>query len=699
MASTGKALSIARPREVATVEKGLTPEERKQWGMATIELDPTGLKTPYTQHSWVYTAVSKYSDQIKDIPLVLKQGRDTESAKEIEEGELYTAFNKPNSWWSVADLKEATVIWLLTKGNAIWLLDRPSPQAVPKEIWCLPHEMFKPKFLKGTWNISHWEMRNLAGTKTINVPPWDVVFFRLFGPDPFWGMSPLTALKKSLEGDWNAILFNEAFFKNGCIPGGMLTIGKEASKPQIEQIREMMRDRHQGLMRAFKAMVLQEGVAEYTPYTISQKDMDFKELRTMSREEIAGAFKIPPSIMGWKEQTHKATAEKEARDWISGSVKALCRVITDSLRSQFFFDYDQEYSWVEFDFSNLAALQEDLTEKITRADTMFGWGVPVSELNRLHELGIEAYPGWDESLLPISLIPRGSGEGIPPVTPPGGNGKKAIDGPTIDAGETRLITQAPAIRPHTPAEAALWGQWIGKTYPIERKFTADLRDYMLKVRVWFDGHLSRAGMSDLIEEVVEAGPANWLLLPESFDGELRKVGRRAYRKIAEDVGPLIEDHIRAAKIPYAFDIDDARITNFLQQKEIVLPDLNTRMKVRIKNAIEASIRLGETVAELQSDIHGIIGESRARAQTIARTETAQTANGLEHVSYKLAGVKTQQWLAARDDVVRETHLLDMAVGPHPVGTRWPNSQLLYPGDPSGNQEEFINCRCSTIPVE
>jgi SPP1 gp7 family putative phage head morphogenesis protein len=298
--------------------------------------------------------------------------------------------------------------------------------------------------------------------------------------------------------------------------------------------------------------------------------------------------------------------------------------------------------------------------------------------------------------------PEEPGDGEPPLEekPPKKKPKKAIGSPSGDAGETDLITQAATPRAHTAAELAIWGQWISRTAPIERGFKSQLRDYLLKVRRWFNGHLAgTAGAGDLIEEVIEAGPANWLVLPESFDGELRKIGRRNYRKIAEEVGPLIEQHIKAAKIPFAFDLDNARITNFLQQKEMVLPDLNKRVRGRVKDAIEDSIRQGKTISELQTNIHGIMGDSRSRALRIARTETAQTANGLEQESYKLAGVKTQQWIAARDEVTRDTHLMDMAVGPHPVGTRWPNTQLLYPGDPSGDPSEFINCRCSTIPVE
>ena len=56
----------------------------------------------------------------------------------------------------------------------------------------------------------------------------------------------------------------------------------------------------------------------------------------------------------------------------------------------------------------------------------------------------------------------------------------------------------------------------------------------------------------------------------------------------------------------------------------------------------------------------------------------------------------KEWLAAEDDRTRPTHA-DAGRGP-PIGMddtfRVGDSDLQFPGDPSGAAEEVINCRCT-----
>ena len=92
--------------------------------------------------------------------------------------------------------------------------------------------------------------------------------------------------------------------------------------------------------------------------------------------------------------------------------------------------------------------------------------------------------------------------------------------------------------------------------------------------------------------------------------------------------------------------------------------------------------------------------SAARADTIARTETAAAMNKGQHDVMENAeqelGVKmTKNWVATEDDRTRETHAAadgqtvkldaDFEVG---------DAELEFPSDPNGPPEEVINCRCA-----
>ena len=96
--------------------------------------------------------------------------------------------------------------------------------------------------------------------------------------------------------------------------------------------------------------------------------------------------------------------------------------------------------------------------------------------------------------------------------------------------------------------------------------------------------------------------------------------------------------------------------------------------------------------------------SRARAATIARTETHSAASFANH-QVGMQYAKTQpamqkQWIAINDDRTREAHRIANGQivnidSPFIVGGR----PMEYTGDPSGGAANVINCRCAVIYIE
>ena len=83
------------------------------------------------------------------------------------------------------------------------------------------------------------------------------------------------------------------------------------------------------------------------------------------------------------------------------------------------------------------------------------------------------------------------------------------------------------------------------------------------------------------------------------------------------------------------------------------------------------------------------------AKRIARTEIHNSHNRGVMRTYEAVGVEYTQWIAANDDRTRESHAeIDGEI--IEVGGTYSNG-LQYPGDTSGDIEEWINCRCSNAP--
>ncbi len=85
-------------------------------------------------------------------------------------------------------------------------------------------------------------------------------------------------------------------------------------------------------------------------------------------------------------------------------------------------------------------------------------------------------------------------------------------------------------------------------------------------------------------------------------------------------------------------------------------------------------------------------------ETVAETE-AQSCYGHAQIRIlKRAGFKTALWDQIDRPTKRETHAINMEMGPQPLGTLYPNGQR-FPGDETAGPGECINCLCVLVGVE
>lgn len=117
-------------------------------------------------------------------------------------------------------------------------------------------------------------------------------------------------------------------------------------------------------------------------------------------------------------------------------------------------------------------------------------------------------------------------------------------------------------------------------------------------------------------------------------------------------------------------------------------------RARIVSMVDRGYSDGLGVAEIARGIRSAIpGMSRLRGALIARTETHGAANFGADVAARETGLTLRkEWVSAADERTRESHA---AADGETVGMDDAFSNgLMYPGDPSGDADEVINCRCS-----
>jgi uncharacterized protein with gpF-like domain len=220
----------------------------------------------------------------------------------------------------------------------------------------------------------------------------------------------------------------------------------------------------------------------------------------------------------------------------------------------------------------------------------------------------------------------------------------------------------------------------------------------------FRGRIEReliAAMSDMVErwELTRE-----VMMPRGFAERLEAVyAQMAYVAIEAFSARIVEQGKHAGLVLEVKEdfaqIMRRRALRYIQQEAIrrrITRVTETKRRQIIK-AVDDGYRSGATLPEVAAGVRAVIPTiARWSADAIARTETHGAANYGSQEAASATGLPLRkEWLAAQDERTRETHVV--AGQGDPIGMDEPfqvgNSSLMYPGDPSGDPEEVVNCRC------
>lgn len=139
-----------------------------------------------------------------------------------------------------------------------------------------------------------------------------VIFEKRQNPlDPWRGLSPIASLMMDIEGERAAAAYNYNFFINGAVPGGVLELDRETllSDAEWEEWGARWRSQHQGVSNAHRIAVMEMG--KFSERKISQRDMEFVDLRHFSREAMMEAWRISKAMLGHVEDVNRANNEAQ----------------------------------------------------------------------------------------------------------------------------------------------------------------------------------------------------------------------------------------------------------------------------------------------------------------------------------------------------------------------------------------------------
>ncbi len=330
----------------------------------------------YADKAWVYSCVSIISQSVAAADFVLKDGTGEIISKHPALNLLY----KPNPFMTGRQLREWIITSLELTGNAYVLKDSTTHDGAPRELFPLLSHLVEIVPSKNPSEpVQGYKYR--AGSKTAYYAAKDVIHFKYFNPQDFYyGLSPLSAARESLDTLTSAETYNKSFFNNSAVLSGVLSTEGRLDEVSRQRLLKAWNDKYSSAQRAHKVAVL-EGGLKWQNIGMSQKDMEFIEGVKMSRETVMSIFHVPPALVGVFDKSPQYSTKEQQRVFYQTCVLPKQTLILETLTEFLLADFDHtRQMYFDKDLSNISVLKEDETLRAQAAKIYHEMGFSKEEI-------------------------------------------------------------------------------------------------------------------------------------------------------------------------------------------------------------------------------------------------------------------------------------------------------------------------------
>lgn len=292
-----------------------------------------------------------------------------EDRTEITEHEALTLWNRPNPFMPGQEFRERGQQHIELVGEACLIVStvRIAGQDVPIEMWPVRPDRITPvpdpyEFIKG------YVYTSPDGDK-IPLEVHEVKQIMMPNPsDPYRGLGPVQSILTDLDSSKYSAEWNRNFFENSAEPGGVIEVDHKMGDEEFEEMRERWSASHRGVSKAHRIAILEAG-AKYVARGFTQRDMQFAELRTVSRDVIMEAFGYPKHMAGISTDVNRANAE--AAEYMFSKWRIVDRL--DRWKAMLNFEllpmYGRRGEGLEFDYESPVSENSDARNAAVTANS------------------------------------------------------------------------------------------------------------------------------------------------------------------------------------------------------------------------------------------------------------------------------------------------------------------------------------------
>jgi HK97 family phage portal protein len=246
--------------------------------------------------------------------------------------------------------------------------------------------------------------------KRRTIPQDRMLHIRGFGGSPMGGLSTLSFGRKAFGTALSIDTFTAATFRNGARPSGVLTKeGAPLTKPQREEVEQLLREKYQGALNAGVPLLLDGGVT-WTAVGMNPEDAQMLQSKAFSVEEICRFFGVPPFMVG---HTEKATSwgtgiEQQMIGFVQFTLRRRLKRIEQAIEKQLLTAAERLQGYrIEFSVEGLLRGDSKARAEFYASGLQNGWRTinEVRELENLPPVAGGDVPRMQMQNVPIVAVP------------------------------------------------------------------------------------------------------------------------------------------------------------------------------------------------------------------------------------------------------------------------------------------------------
>jgi HK97 family phage portal protein len=692
---------------------GTSPTDYERHGRNVRELG-------WKQHPIVHACARTIVDIIAAVPFEEYKRYSDGTTDTVYGGKVGRLMAQPSGATSGMMLRRRVGMAYVLFGNALLKLERPSPRRPPERLRFIGPDRVTQAWLDlDTDEIAAYDWTDLQGKVHARTPVHDIVHFRdLEADDGLFGYPRFASAIRSMVADSEATEYVRQVVTNHGQPGMIGRTKGYRRKEDLDAAESSFNEKFVSRGKRGGIHFINAEDLELTPVGFNLRELEFPDLRRVSREDICAAALVDPRMIGAGSATKDGGLSGEQYNaarfrLIQQTVLPIMRSIEEDLNAWLAPEFGDVY--LRFDPDVLSELTEDEAQTSKRGlEEMDRGAITVEEYRELtgRDAAIDkgqrlSLPGTRRIIVAGEAVEATTPQ-VPPALEPGDepkDGGKALPGESKTeraAPLSRIVRRGMKLSPDQ--RAALWAQFDtraaaeegGYRRAAELLFDRERQD----VRREFNTATRASGEDALLDAILRV-----ILEKYGKAGEYADAWVRRYQDlIAQTFGVAIENV--AGSVGVDFTLENPKVQAAIRDRAVKLAEFVTEETAeQISAAVATGRAQGLGMAEIadlvEESVYGPMTESRALR--IARTETVGAMNQGEFVTAVESGVlRSKEWLTQGDARVRDGK---NGGGNHKVldgkridmGRAFANG-CKHPGDRSGpaDPSETINCRCTLL---